>query len=58
MHGVSYSPILEESHLSDAGLVMDNLLFVVFPQSHSSVLVPLGWWWYTWPAWPAQLCKR
>ena len=49
-HGVSYSPIIEESYLSDAGLAMDNLHFVVLPQSHSlPEFVPLGWW-CTWPA--------
>ena len=36
MHGVSYSLILEESHLSDAGLAMDNSHFVVLSQPHSS----------------------
>ena len=43
MHRVFYSPTLEESHLSDAGLAMDNLHFVALPQSHSSEFVPLGW---------------
>ena len=54
MHGVSYLPSLEESYLSDAGSMSDNSHFVVFPQSHSSESVPLGWQWCTWPAWPAQ----
>ena len=36
MHRASCSPNLEESHLSDAGLAMDNLHFVALPQSHSS----------------------
>ena len=57
MHGVFCSLTLEESHLSDAGLVMDKLHFVVLPQSHSSKFVPLGWWWCTWSAWPAQPCR-
>ena len=33
MHRVSYSPILEESHLSDAGLAMDNSHLVALPLS-------------------------
>ena len=44
MHGISYLPILEESHLSDAVPAMDNLHFVVLPQSCSFEFVPLGWW--------------
>ena len=49
MHIIYYSPILEESHLSDAGPAMDNSHFVVLSQSHSSSeFVPLGWW-STWP---------
>ena len=51
---VSYSHTLVESHLSDARAGMDNLHFVALPQSYSSMFVPLGWWWCTWPAWPAQ----
>ena len=35
-HGVYYSSILEGSHLSDAGPVMDNSHFMALPQSHSS----------------------
>ena len=49
MHGVSYLPILEESHLFDAGLVTDNPHFVVLPQSHSLLEFVLpGRWWCTW----------
>ena len=55
MHGVSYSPILEKSHLYDAGPVADNLHFVALSHSHSSEFVPLGCWWCNWPTWPAQL---
>ena len=54
MYGVFCSPSVEESHLSEAGLVTDNSHFVALPQSHSSEFDPLGWWWCTWPAWPAQ----
>ena len=49
MHRVPYSPILEDSHLSDAGPMMDNSHFVALSQSHSSEFVPLGRWWCTWP---------
>ena len=38
-HGVSYSPTLEESHLSDAGLMIDNSQFVVLPRVCSSRVV-------------------
>ena len=51
MHGVSYSPILGESYLSDAEWVMDNSHYVALSQSHTSPeFVPLGWWWCTWLA--------
>ena len=64
IHRVFNSPALEESHLSEIGLVMYNSHLVALPQSHSSEFVSLGWWWCTWPAWPAQpyemspLCQR
>ena len=52
---VSCSPILEESHMSDAGSTMNNSHFVALPQSHSPPkFVPLGWCWCTWPSYPAQ----
>ena len=54
MHRVSYSPALEECHLSDAGPVIDNSHFVMLPQPDSSEFVPLGCWWCTWPTWPSQ----
>ena len=54
MHRVSYSPTLEDSYMCNAGLVKDNSYFVALPQSHSYEFVPLGWWWFTWPSWPAQ----
>ena len=41
-HRISYSPTLEKSHLSDAGLAIDNSHFVVLSQSHSSKFVHLG----------------
>ena len=51
----SYSPILEESHLSDVGwwwticTLWCFLNLTLFPK-----FVPLGWWWCTWPTYHAQ----
>ena len=59
-HRASQSPNLEESLLSVAVLMAENLHFVVLSQSHSYLkFVSLGQWWqYTLPAqltWPYKV---